>query len=208
MQIDVSDLEPTAAYHLLTSLVIPRPIAWVSTLAPDGTPNLAPFSFFQGVSNDPVSVIVSIARHPEGARKDSAGNALASGELVVNIVSEDLAEAMNATASDVLPGVDEWALAGVTPVPCVHVAPPRVAESPASFECKVTETLQIGKAPSDYLLLVCEIVAYHVRDSLLVDGRVDPKALAPLCRLGGSGYARLGEVFHMPRPRADRTRPG
>ncbi len=208
MHIAVSDLEPTAAYHLLTGLVIPRPIAWVSSLDTDGRRNLAPFSFFQGVSSDPVSVIVSIGRHAEGGAKDSRANVLASRELVVNIVSEDLAEAMNVTASDVLPEVDEFELAGVTALPSVHVAPPRVAESPAALECRVTDTVTIGRAPSDYLLFVCEVLAYHVRDDVMVDGRVDPTLLRPLLRLGGSGYARMGDVFQMPRPRADRTRPG
>jgi len=205
MRIDTADLTPLDGYRLMTSLVIPRPIAWVSTVDADGRANLAPFSFFQGVGGDPPTVIVSIARHPEGERKDSGANALASGELVINIVSEDLLDQMNATSSDVLPGVDEFELAGVTKAPSTYVTPPRVAEAPASFECRVTTTVPVCRPPNDYLLFVCEIVAFHVRDSLMVEGRVHPEDLRPLLRLGGSGYARMGEVLHRQRPQADRT---
>jgi flavin reductase (DIM6/NTAB) family NADH-FMN oxidoreductase RutF len=207
MRIDVSDLTAQEGYRLMTGLVIPRPIAWVSTLDGEGRPNLAPFSFFQGVGGDPPHVIVSIARHPEGERKDSGANALATGELVINIVSEDLVEEMNATAADVLPGVDEFVLAGVTPAASHHVRPPRVAEAPAALECRVVQTVPIGTAPTDYLLFVCEIVAFQLRDGLLRDGRVHPEDLRPLARLSGSGYARLGEIFSVQRPAADRTRP-
>jgi flavin reductase (DIM6/NTAB) family NADH-FMN oxidoreductase RutF len=205
MRIDVADLTGTAAYRILTDAVVPRPVAWVSTLGPDGVRNLAPFSFFQAIGGAPPTVIVSVARHSDGLRKDSAANAIAAGELVINIVSEDLLEQMNATSGDYPLGVDEFDVAGVTAAPCEHVAPPRVAESPVSFECRVSSSVVIGREPDDYVLLICEVVAFWVRDGLLEDGRIDPELLRPICRLGGTGFARLGEVLHVARPRIPRN---
>ncbi len=204
MRIDVADLTDTAAYRILTDAVVPRPVAWVSTLGPDGVRNLAPFSFFQAIGGAPPTVIVSVARHGDGDRKDSAANAMAAGELVINIVSEDLLEQMNATSGDYPIGVDEFEIAGVTSAPCAHVAAPRVAEAPVSFECRVASSVAIGREPRDNVLLICEIVAYHVRDGLLRDGRIDPALLRPICRLGGTGFARLGEIINIARPRIPR----
>jgi flavin reductase (DIM6/NTAB) family NADH-FMN oxidoreductase RutF len=205
MRIDVADLTGTEAYRLLTDAVVPRPVAWVSTLGPDGVRNLAPFSFFQAVGAAPPTVIVSVARHGDGDRKDSAANAMASGELVINIVDEDLLEQMNATSGDYPMDVDEFDVAGVTAAPSEHVAAPRVAESPVSLECRVTSSMAMGREPDDYVLLVCEVMAYHVRDGLLRDGRIDPALLRPICRLGGTGFARLGEILQVPRPRVARS---
>jgi flavin reductase (DIM6/NTAB) family NADH-FMN oxidoreductase RutF len=206
MRIDVADLTDTAAYRILTDSVVPRPVAWVSTLGPDGARNLAPFSFFQAIGGAPPTVIISVGRHGDGDRKDSAANAMAAGELVVNIVSEDLLEQMNATSGDYLSDVDEFDVAGVTAAACEHVAAPRVAEAPVSFECRVSSSVVIGRdEPSDYVLLICEVVAFHVRDGLLVDGRIDPALLRPICRLGGTGFARLGEIIHLARPRIPRS---
>jgi flavin reductase (DIM6/NTAB) family NADH-FMN oxidoreductase RutF len=205
MRIDVADLTNNAAYKILTDTVVPRPVAWISTLGPDGVRNLAPYSFFQAIGGAPPTVIVSVARHADGDRKDSAANAMAAGELVINIVSEDLLDAMNATSGDYPIGVDEFDVAGVTSAPCEHVSAPRVAESPVSFECRVSSSIAVGREPDDYVLLICEIVAFHVRDGLLQDGRIDPELLRPICRLGGTGFAGLGEILQIPRPRIART---
>jgi flavin reductase (DIM6/NTAB) family NADH-FMN oxidoreductase RutF len=205
MRIDVASLTGTEAYRLLTDSVVPRPVAWVSTLGPDGARNLAPFSFFQAVGDAPPTVIISVGRHSDGDRKDSAANALAAGELVINIVDEDLLEQMNATSGDYPIDVDEFDVAGVTAAPCEHVAAPRVAEAPVSLECRVLSSLVIGREPGDNVLLVCEVIAYHVRDGLMRDGRIDPALLRPICRLGGTGFARLGEIIQIPRPRIPRS---
>jgi flavin reductase (DIM6/NTAB) family NADH-FMN oxidoreductase RutF len=205
MRIDVADLTNTEAYRLLTDSVVPRPVAWVSTLGPDGGRNLAPFSFFQAVGDAPPTVIVSVGRHGDGDRKDSAANAMAAGELVINIVDEDLLEQMNATSGDYPLGIDEFDIAGVTAAACEHVAAPRVAEAPVSFECRVASSVVVGREPKDNVLLICEIVAYHVRDGLMRDGRIDPALLRPICRLGGTGFARLGEIINIARPRIPRT---
>ena len=191
----------TAAYRILTDAVVPRPVAWVSTLGPDGVRNLAPFSFFQAIGGAPPTVIVSVARHSDGDRKDTAANAMAAGELVVNIVSEDLLEQMNATSGDYRDrrrrvrrrrrhggavrargGAAGRRVAGLVRVPRIS-------------------SVAVGREPDDYVLLICEVVAFHVRDGLLQDGRIDPELLRPICRLGGTGFARLGEVLQLARPR-------
>ena len=200
MIVDAAELPGRRAYRLLVDCVVPRPIAWVSTVDADGVGNLAPFSFFQAVGAEPPSVIVSIGRHRDGAYKDTGVNLRATGEAVVNVVTDDLAEAMNLTAGEQPFGVDELALAGLTPAPCRHVAAPRVAESPVSLECRLAQEVQIGDTENAYFVAVLEVVAFHVRDDLYDDGRIDPRKLLPLSRLGGNAYAHPGEVFEMERP--------
>ena len=198
--VDASELPGRRAYRLLVDCVVPRPIAWVSTIDAAGRVNLAPFSFFQAVGAEPPSVIVSIGRHRDGAYKDTGVNLRATGEAVVNVVTDDLAEVMNLTAGEQPFGVDELALAGLTPAPCRHVAAPRVAESPVSLECRLTQEVQIGDTENAYFIAVLEVLAFHVRDDLYDDGRIDPRRLRPLGRLGGNAYAHPGEVFEMERP--------
>ena len=200
MLIPFTDLPESEAYLAFSQIIVPRPIAWVSTVDADGVGNLAPFSFFQAVGAEPPSVIVSIGRHRDGAYKDTGVNLRATGEAVVNVVTDDLAEAMNLTAGEQPFGVDELALAGLTPAPCRHVAAPRVAESPISLECRLAQEVQIGDTENAYFVAVLEVVAFHVRDDLYDDGRIDPRKLLPLSRLGGNAYAHPGEVFEMERP--------
>ena len=206
MIIEPSDLPGRQAYRLLVDCVVPRPIAWVTTMDEQGRVNLAPFSFFQAVGADPPSIIVSIGRHRDGEFKDTGVNALATGELVVNVVTDELAEAMNTTAGEHAFGVDEMKLAGLTTSPSRVVAPPRVAESPVSLECRVSQRVPIGRdgGENQYLVLVCEVVAFHVRDDMYDDGRIDPRLLHPLGRLGGNAYSHPGEIFEMERPPSTR----
>jgi len=202
--VDASELPGRRAYRLLVDCVVPRPIAWVSTVDGAGAANLAPFSFFQAVGAEPPSVIVSIGRHRGGAFKDTGVNLRATGECVVNVVTDELAEAMNLTAGEYPFGVDEMARAGLTPAPCRHVAPPRVAESPVALECRLTQEVPIGDTENAYFVAVLEVVAFHVADDLYDDGRIDPRRLRPLGRLGGSAYSHPGEVFEMERPPSER----
>ncbi len=206
MIIEPSDLPGRQAYRLLVDCVVPRPIAWVTTMDEQGRVNLAPFSFFQAVGADPPSIIVSIGRHRDGEFKDTGVNALATGELVANVVTDELAEAMNTTAGEHAFGVDEMKLAGLTTSPSRVVAPPRVAESPVSLECRVSQRVPIGRdgGENQYLVLVCEVVAFHVRDDIYDDGRIDPRLLHPLGRLGGNAYSHPGEIFEMERPPSSR----
>ena len=189
---------------MCSSDLVPRPIAWVSTIDAAGRVNLAPFSFFQAVGAEPPSVIVSIGRHRDGDYKDTGVNLRASGEAVINVVTDDLAEAMNLTAGEQPFGVDELKLAGLTPAPCRHVAAPRVAESPISLECRLAQEVQIGDTENAYFVAVLEVVAFHVRDDLYDEGRIDPRKLQPLGRLGGNAYSHPGEVFEMERPPGQR----
>jgi len=186
-------------YLLLTGLVVPRPIAWVSTVAADGTRNLAPHSYFNLVSHDPPHVGFSAT----GVR-DTLTNVRASGEFVVNVVSADLVERMNLTATDFPPQEDEFDWAGLAAAPAVRVAAPRVAQARAHLECRLAQEVPVGSAT----LVIGEVVHVHVDPAVWRDGRVDPALLDPVCRLAGTGYATLGEVFSLPRERWDRLAGG
>ena len=202
--IDSSELPGRRAYRLLVDCVVPRPIAWISTADEAGVVNLAPFSFFQAAGAEPPIVTVSIGRHRDGAFKDTGVNLFRSGECVVNVVTDELAERMNETAGAYAFGVDEMRRAGLTPAPCRHVAPPRVAESPVALECRLHQQVPLGTGENQYVLALLEVLAFHVRDDLYDDGRIDPRRLHPLGRLGGSAYSHPGEVFEMERPPDER----
>src|SRR5712691_2383185 len=176
------NIEPTAlgdrdAYKILIGSVVPRPIAWVSTVSEDGRLNLAPYSFFQAVCSDPPTVVVSVGRRADGKRKDTGLNALATGEFVVNIVNMQVAEAMNVTSCDYPLGVDEFEMAGLRTAASNLVRPPRVAEAPIAFECKLVQQLLLGRSGSDNLLIFGEVVSFYVRDDLYDHGRIDPIGL-------------------------------
>ncbi|MFN2432515.1 MAG: flavin reductase family protein [Gemmatimonadota bacterium] len=188
-------------YALMISAIVPRPIALVSTTDGHGGYNLAPFSYFMGVSSAPPVVAISLVKRRQGEKKDTLRNVEATGELVVNVVDETMAAAMNLAAADAPYGYDEFALAGLTPLPGERVAAPRVAESPVQMECRLERIVEVGAQPA-YLVL-SEVVLFHVREDVLAGERIDPLRLRPLGRLGGSDYARIGEVFSMPRPAFD-----
>ena len=185
-------------YQLLTGLVVPRPIAWVSTVGVDGVRNLAPHSYFNLVSHDPPHVAFSCT----GVR-DTLKNLRATGEFVVNVVSSDLVEQMNRTATDFPPEHDEFAWAGLTAVPSVQVVAPRVAEARAHLECRLAQEVPVGRAT----LVIGEVVQVHVDPGVWRAGQVEPSLLDPLCRLGGTRYARLGEIFTLARERWDQLDP-
>lgn len=191
-QLVPGDLPPREVYFLLTSLVVPRPIAWVSTLAADGTRNLAPHSYFNAISSHP-----PIVHFTSSGVKDTLRNARASGEFVVNVVSRDLLEAMNTTAADFPPGEDEFAWAGLDATPSTWVAPPRVTDAKAALECRVREVLSMGNGT----MVFGDVVGFHVADEVWRDGRVDPELLQPVGRLSGANYALPDRVHRLPRPR-------
>lgn len=197
------ELEPREAYRLMLSLIVPRPIAWVSTLGADGAPNLAPFSFYTGVSGNPPIVLFSVSPRSArlgGGEKDTLRNVRATGEFVVNLVTEALVEVMNQTSGEYPPGVDEFTQARLTPAPSVDVRPPRVAEAPAALECRLHQLVPVEGSSS--VMVLGRIVRYHIQADLHRDsGLVDAAALRPVARLGGSEYATLGEVFSLERPK-------
>lgn len=193
------DLSPRDSYRLLISAVVPRPIAWVSSIGADGSLNLAPFSFFNAVSGSPPIVMVSIGQR-RGTTKDTLRNVQETGEFVVNIVDQDLAEAMNQTSGEWAYEVDEFELAGLEPVPSVDVRPPRVAVAKVAMEAKLTQVIPIEGSTSTMIL--GQVLRFHIRDGLLrPNGLIDPNLLQPVSRLGGDEYATFGQVFSMARPR-------
>jgi flavin reductase (DIM6/NTAB) family NADH-FMN oxidoreductase RutF len=199
MQLDPEKMAPTAVYKLLIGCVVPRPIAWVSTVDAASVNNLAPFSFFMGVCNDPPTIAFSSGPR-EGQKKDTAVNAARAGEFVVNICDDPLAEAMNLTSGEYPPGVDEFALTGLTPVPGVKVRAPRVAEAPISMECRLSQIVSVGRGP--HQVVFGEIVYFHIRDELYSaqTGRVDMHNLHPVARLAGEMYGHVRDVYAMKRP--------
>lgn len=195
MQIDPALLSKADNYKLLTNLVVPRPIAWVTSRNESGIINLAPFSFFNAVGSDPLYVIISIGRNDAGESKDTARNILANGEFVVNLVSEDLFGAMNVSAADFPPGQSELLAAHLHSSPSVHIKVPRVAEAQASLECKLFSTQALGANT----LFIGEVVMFHVADHL-IDAHFHINNFAPIGRLGSpSVYCRTTDRFDVSR---------
>jgi flavin reductase (DIM6/NTAB) family NADH-FMN oxidoreductase RutF len=197
--IDPAALHPRDAYRLLISVVVPRPIAWVSSVGSDGTANLAPFSFFNAVGGDPLTIMVSVGQHP-GRVKDTLRNVQETGEFVVNIVDEALVERMNVTAGEYEYAVDEFERAGVTPAPSVGVRPSRVAEAAVALEARLSQVVPVEG--TRYTMILGHVVRFHLRDGLLrPNGLVDAERLRPVGRLGGDEYATIGGVFELARPK-------
>jgi flavin reductase (DIM6/NTAB) family NADH-FMN oxidoreductase RutF len=188
-------------YKLMIGSVVPRPIAFVSTMSADGHLNLAPFSYFTAITSSPPTICFAPGRRgPDGTRKDTLVNIEATGEFVVNVVTEAIGAAMNETAADFPPDIDEFDVAGLTPAASRVVAPPRVAESPINMECKVYDILHIGPdGTGGGALVIGEIVMFHIADELHDDGRIKIHDLKPLGRLAGTEYTTLGSIISMKR---------
>jgi len=196
MILDPSAVSPGDLYRFMISVVVPRPIAFVSTVNTAGVANVAPFSYFTAITNQPPLLGVSVNRR-RGTVKDTLRNIQQTGEFVVNVVDEPLGSRMVQASGDWPEDVDEFVLTGLTPVPSDLVRPPRVGESPVSLECRVHRIIELGNAS----FVVGEIRRAHVRDGVLTEGRVDIEKLRPLGRLGGDSYAPVRDVIHMPRPK-------
>jgi flavin reductase (DIM6/NTAB) family NADH-FMN oxidoreductase RutF len=201
MTIIPAEAGPANIYKLMIGAIVPRPIAFVSTLSADGIRNLAPFSFFTGVSANPPAVCFAPMVRGDGYQKDTLHNVMVTREFVVNIVSEDFAEKMNICSAEYPPEVDEWEKSGLTPVPSQCVKPPRVAESRFHMECKLLQVVSIGEQPLGGNLVIGEVLRFHVADELFEDYRVDPDKLRAIARMGGSTYARTTDRFDILRPK-------
>lgn len=204
-EFDVAAIDRGTAYRLLTGAVVPRPIAFVSTLCTDGELNLAPFSYFNAVCTSPPILIVSIGRRA-GQPKDTVRNILVRGEYVVNVVDEALAERANLASYEYPFGVSEFTMVGLTAASSRRVTPPRVAESPVSMECRFMQLVPLGDPSDGNDLIIGQVVYFHVRDDVLLDGRLHMGRLKPVARMGGDTYCRTGDQFVMPKPGA--VRPG
>jgi flavin reductase (DIM6/NTAB) family NADH-FMN oxidoreductase RutF len=202
MIIDPSTLETFDVYRLLVGSIVPRPIAFVSTISPEGVLNLAPFSFFTAASaNPPIVCFCPMIRGGERPKKDTLMNIEASKEFVVNIVSEDFAEKMNLCAGEYPPDVDEFKLSGLTPVPSELVKPPRVMESRVNMECKVVDIVHVSPKFLGGSIVMGEVLRFHVHDPML-NGlhEIDADQLRAIGRMGGPIYSRTKDRFEMQRP--------
>jgi len=207
MQIDPQAIGTEAMYKLMIGCVVPRPIAWVSSVDADGVPNLAPFSYFMAITHDPPTIAFSSSpRALAGGKrgtKDTLRNVEATREFVVNVVDDALAEQMNVTSGDYAPEIDEFEQAALVTAPSLKVKAPRVAAAPINMECRVVQIIPVGNMPSN--LVIGEIVQLHIRDDVYdaASGRLDMHRLRPVGRLAGHLYTHVHEIFEMKRPAVD-----
>lgn len=200
MQFDPDDLDYTAVYKLLTGSVIPRPIGWIATIDKNGNNNLAPFSYFNAVGEDPPHVMFSTVRG-NNTNKDTLNNVLANGQFVINMVTEELVEQMNLTSQAVAADVDEFEMAGLTPIPSVKVKPMRVKESKVTFECEMVHHYFLeNHKQGGACIVIGRIVMMHFDDSVLLDNyKINLETYKPVARLAGSNYSKMGEIFSIKR---------
>ena len=204
MTVDPQSTAVSDIYKLMIGAIVPRPIAFVSSIDSKGAFNLAPFSFFTGISaNPPVICFSPMVRASDGSRKDTLRNIEATEEFVVNIVSEDFAAQMNVCSAEFPPDVDEFAASGLRPVASDLVKPPRVAESRINMECRLLQIVNVSPKPLGGSLVIGEVLRFHVADEVFQNFRVDPDLLRPIGRMGGPTYARVTDRFHMIRPSAE-----
>jgi flavin reductase (DIM6/NTAB) family NADH-FMN oxidoreductase RutF len=200
MLFDFAHIAPNDRYKLLVSTVTPRPIAWVVSQNSAGRLNAAPFSFFNALAGDPPLVGVSMGSHRPGQPKDSRNNIRETGQFVVNLVSEENAEAMNVTAIEFDPSVNELTQARLTTLPSLHVKPPRIAESPVAMECELMQIVDLG---ANNGLVIGRVLAMHIRDEAVLDAKkhyIDTPKLKLIGRMHGTGwYARTSDLFQMAR---------
>jgi flavin reductase (DIM6/NTAB) family NADH-FMN oxidoreductase RutF len=201
MTIDVAGASVVEVYRTLVEVVTPRPIAWVTSADPEGRVNLAPFSFFNAFGANPPVVVFSPTRRRDGTKKDTLLNVEATGEFVLNAAVEPLAEQVNLSSKELPRGVSEVELTGLTLCPSARVRVPRIAEAPVNLECRVLQIIPVGDGPLAANLVLGEVVMIHVDDGILApSGRVDPRKLRTIGRLGGSDYCRTTDMFAMERP--------
>ena len=207
-----AEMKQRDAYQLLISSVVPRPIAFISSVDSQGIYNLAPFSFFMGVTGDPCTIAVSVNR--KGARRDQTGalvqtglwkdtlnNIQTTGEFVVNLVTEEIAQAMNRTAAEYPAEMDEFQIAGLTPIASQTIKAPRVAESPINMECKLQQVVLVGSPNNETGLVIAEVVLWHIKEEYLTaHGTLDMHKLHPIARLAANWYSTTRDLFEMERP--------
>jgi flavin reductase (DIM6/NTAB) family NADH-FMN oxidoreductase RutF len=210
MDLDPASVPWQVVYKLMIGAIVPRPIGWISTVDELGQPNLAPFSFFNAACADPPTVLFCpMIRGADRATKDTLNNIRATGEFVVNIVTEPLAAAMNLSSTELPAGVNEFKRSGLTAAPSAAVRPPRVAESPIHFECKLHQLIELGTEPGGGSVVLGRVVHLHAADAVLYDGdKVDLTKLKPIGRLAGSAYCRVTDLFEMQRPPSEVPRAG
>lgn len=193
----VADLSGVDPYKLTTGLIVPRPIGWIGSISADGTPNLAPYSFFNAVSGMPPTFVFSPGR---GGRKDTLANVREVGEFTINVVTAEVVEAMNATAASLPADVDEFDAAGLTAVPSTSIRPPMVGECKANIECVVIQIIDIGHPEAGNALVIGEAVEFHIAESILDGTRIDQASLSAVGRHVGNQYSHATDLFEIVRP--------
>ncbi len=203
MEINPETLPHQSVYKILSGAILPRPIGWITTIGMDERPNLAPFSFFNVVcSNPPTVLFCPLIRGTDGKNKDTLNNVRANGEFVVNIVTEELLQAVNKTSIEAPPEFDEAAFAELHLVPSVSVKPARVQESPIHFECRVNQIVDINDGPGGGSIVIGTVVHIHTEERIMLGrDKIDFMALKPIGRLAGGGYCRVTDIIEMERPK-------
>jgi flavin reductase (DIM6/NTAB) family NADH-FMN oxidoreductase RutF len=202
MEINPDELTAQQRYKLLIGSVVPRPIAFVSTIDQKGKRNLAPFSFFNVVCYNPMILAFFPQKYKkDGELKDTVKNIKANSEFVINIPTEAIADAMNAASGLYDYGVDEFEVTGLTPAPSVAIKPPRVLESPVNFECRLERMIEFGSDKGGCDAVFGRVVHLHINDDLIDDFRIDIQKLKPVARLAGNSYSKIGEIFDIERPK-------
>ncbi|PJF22301.1 MAG: hypothetical protein CUN56_06690 [Phototrophicales bacterium] len=202
MEIKPESIPWQSLYKIMIGSIVPRPIGWVSSVDENGIPNLAPYSFFNAVCPNPPHVLFcpnirSTDNHP----KDTLNNVRATGEFVINIVTEPLAKAMNLSAQELPAHINEFEVAGLTMIPSQMVKPPRVKESPIHYECNVVQIVDLSDSPGGGSVVIGRVVHVHVDDSVLIgDDKIDLAKLQPIGRLAGTSYTRVTDLFDLVRP--------
>jgi flavin reductase (DIM6/NTAB) family NADH-FMN oxidoreductase RutF len=200
-----AECQPRQIYKMMIGIIVPRPVALVSTIDKQGVANLAPFSFFCGVGSNPPTVLFCPSLRSGASAgtvepKDTLRNVEETGEFVINVVSDAISAAANASSAEVPPEVDEFVLSGLTPIASVAVRPPRVAESPAQMECKLLQIIYTGHAPASGVIVLGEVLRFHLRENLVEDFRVDPAGLDAVGRMAGNTWVRTRDRFELIRP--------
>jgi flavin reductase (DIM6/NTAB) family NADH-FMN oxidoreductase RutF len=196
ISIDATALDTESAYRLLTSCVVPRPIAWISTIGADGRTNAAPFSSYNYVAHSPPMLAVNIGSR-KGALKDTARNIRDTGEFVVNVATVELLELMHCCSADYSSDVSEPEVLGIALTPGARVRAPRITASPIQMECRLEQVITLGRGLNT--LYIGEVLTFHVASDVYDGRQVDSVKLRPIARLGGAYYAALGEIFVRPR---------
>ncbi len=202
MDLDPLSLPVRERYQLMIATILPRPIAWVGTISPDGKTNLAPFSFFTGICAEPMTVCFAPVNDRNGKKKDTLINVELTKQFTVNVVGESLAKVMNQTSAPYPYGVSEFEKAGATPAPSLKIKPPRVAESPVSYECELDQIVRIGEGPLAGNLVIGRVVHFHCMDSIYNGGKIRHQDIHAIGRMEGAWYARTDDAFELPRPEA------
>ncbi|MDG1874148.1 MAG: flavin reductase family protein [Mariniblastus sp.] len=200
MQINPENESPSLVYSLMTQAITPRPIAWVSTISPQGVPNLAPYSYFNGIGSKPAALMFSAVNKVDGSKKDTVRNIEANGEFVVNVVPFAVAKAMVKTSGDFDYENSEFEEAGLAEKPSIRVTPPSVKQSPIQFECELIQIVPVGTGPLAANVIIGKIVLINIEDRIIEkQGEIDPQLLDAIGRMGGRSYCRTTDRFEIQR---------